>query len=394
MRHTLMLAYAQFFNDARIKAYVYALLERGVAVDVICLHDTISKSEMVNGVPLNIIFVQKKYQGHSALRYLISYFAFFFKAGWMVTRLHFQKRYRFIHVNNMPDFLVFCALLPRLLGARVILDMHDVMIAGVLTKFSGLKQKVFYAAAWIQSWLSVRCCDAMIFADHSQRDFLFSRGVRHKESRIVLNLPDDRVFHPRAAQPDNKVIQLVYHGSIASRAGLDLAIQAVEIAAKQLTMHFTIIGSGEQRAELEEYCRDHNLSDLVTFRDFIPVEALQEEIEKYDIGVVANRKTLMSEHCMLPVKMMEYLLVGLPVVVSSLYVIREYFSDEMVSYFEPGNVPELAESILQLARRPEMRQAQVEAAKEFFNKYPWTVQKNMYCDFALDAAKEGNSNGV
>jgi glycosyltransferase involved in cell wall biosynthesis len=90
---------------------------------------------------------------------------------------------------------------------------------------------------------------------------------------------------------------------------------------------------------------------------------------------------------MLPVKMMEYLLVGLPVAVPSLRVIREYFSDEMVSYFEPENVQQLAERIMELAQRPELRVSQVKAADAFFDRYPWVKQKKMYCDFALGTAQ-------
>jgi hypothetical protein len=36
-------------------------------------------------------------------------------------------RYNLVHVHNMPDVLVFEAFIPRVCGARVILDLHDPM---------------------------------------------------------------------------------------------------------------------------------------------------------------------------------------------------------------------------------------------------------------------------
>src|SRR6185312_5770487 len=37
------------------------------------------------------------------------------------------RRYDFVHVHNMPDVLVFSALVPKILGAKVVLDLHDPM---------------------------------------------------------------------------------------------------------------------------------------------------------------------------------------------------------------------------------------------------------------------------
>ena len=36
-----------------------------------------------------------------------------------------RRRYRVVHIHNPPDFLIMAAAVPRLLGAKVIFDVHD-----------------------------------------------------------------------------------------------------------------------------------------------------------------------------------------------------------------------------------------------------------------------------
>jgi glycosyltransferase involved in cell wall biosynthesis len=99
----------------------------------------------------------------------------------------------------------------------------------------------------------------------------------------------------------------------------------------------------------------------------------------------------MSERCMLPVKLMEYLRVGLPVVAPDLPVIRRYFSDAMVSFFRPDDVADLSRAIEELARAPEGWSERARAAEAFFEEYSEKRQKDMYREFALgDDMREGN----
>ncbi|MGA2622483.1 MAG: glycosyltransferase [Bacteroidota bacterium] len=375
----LMLAYAQYYNDARIKGYVRALLEAGIAVDLICLRDPHSTNTAVGGVPLSITFVQKKYQGESAVRYLVNYILFFARTCFLVTGKYFHKRHEVIHVHNQPDFLVLAALVPKFFGAMVILDMHDVMMAAVLTKFQNGARTFLYRLTKFQTWISVKMCDILICADHSQKEFLCENGIVHPCTAVMMNLPDDQLFTRRGTIPHHPIIRLIYHGTLSYRLGLDLAIRAVEKGRQAVPLTLTIIGDGEQKRALIRYCEEKKLlHSIVEFSDFVPVEQLQGLIEEYDIGIVANRRSLLSERCMLPVKLMEYLAVGLPVVVPRLPVIQRYFTEDMVSYYEPEDVNEMSERIAELAASPNLRLQKVQNAGLFFKKHAWKEQAMDY----------------
>jgi glycosyltransferase involved in cell wall biosynthesis len=89
-----------------------------------------------------------------------------------------------------------------------------------------------------------------------------------------------------------------------------------------------------------------------------------------NLGVVCNRKGIATE-MMLPVKMLEYIALGIPVVAPRLKCIRHYFSEDMLSFFEPGSVTSLASAILVLYRDPGRGAEQARRARAFLDRYGW-----------------------
>ena len=380
-KNVLMLAYAQYYDDARIKGYVNILLEKDFKIDVICLEDEFSKKDLAKKNNLNIYFVQKKYQGNSKILYLINYSLFFIRATLAVTIKYFQKQYIFIHVNNQPDFLIFCALIPKLFGSKLILDMHDIMIAALIAKFNSNSNSLLFKLTKLQSKLSVSLSDFLFCSDDSQKEFLESNGIKKKNFYVFLNLPDKNKFFERNALPANSHLKFVYHGTASHRLGLDLAIEAIERASKNINVTFTIIGAiGEQKNELIELCKRKGiLNDLIIFKEALPVEELQRELEKYDVGLISNRKSILSEYCMLPVKLMEYTAIGIPSIAPRLKVIQRYFDDEMVAYFNPDDVCDLTNAIIKISNK-EYRDQILLNSKKFLRKYPWDIQAKKYLE--------------
>ena len=76
----------------------------------------------------------------------------------------------------------------------------------------------------------------------------------------------------------------------------------------------------------------------------IPMLEIPGELERAQIGVVPTLRDEFTEH-LLPVKLLEYLHMGLPAIAPRLPVIQRYFSDDEVRYFEPGSEADLAEAM-------------------------------------------------
>ena len=163
----------------RVRRLTEAAADAGYAVDVICLRQPHEKRyEVCSGVhvyrmPMNRDFARSR----SLLITIPGWFWFVLLAGATVTRLHLKHAYDVIHVHNMPDFLVFSALLPRLLGAKVILEVQDVspelMGAKVKGRLGGIVSRL---AAW-QERISTAFAHHVITVGWPFEELLLRRGV-------------------------------------------------------------------------------------------------------------------------------------------------------------------------------------------------------------------------
>src|SRR5215211_3112164 len=92
-------------------------------------------------------------------RYIWEYSAFFLLALVKVTTLHLSSHFDVVEVDNMPDLLVFSALIPKLTGARVILYIADPM-ADLMVRSKGLSPR--HPLVRMLAWLELVCA---AFAD-------------------------------------------------------------------------------------------------------------------------------------------------------------------------------------------------------------------------------------
>ena len=131
-----MVAYSPYEADNRIRRYAETLAKRGDQVDVIAISGTDfeQQEKEINGV--TVYRVQHREQNErSKWTYAWRLLRFLAKSSAVMTRLHKQNRYDVIHIHNMPDFLVFAAWYPKLTGAKLILDIHDVVPELFANKF-------------------------------------------------------------------------------------------------------------------------------------------------------------------------------------------------------------------------------------------------------------------
>ena len=129
-------------------------------------------------------------------RYVLSYLQFFLRCLLKTTWLQMKKRYRVVHVNNMPDFFVFCALLPKLMGARVILDIHDPMPNTFASKFKkGENALPFKLLLW-EERVSAAFADQVLTVHDPVKDHVLVKqhGMSPASIKVIANFADDELF--------------------------------------------------------------------------------------------------------------------------------------------------------------------------------------------------------
>src|SRR5687768_6362205 len=121
------LAYTFYETDNRVRRYAEALAERGHSVDVIALRrDGQPTRAEHNGVRVHRLQRRQRTEG-AAATYLAKIMLFLARATALISIRHMARPYDVLHIHNVPDFLVFASWLPKLTGARIILDIHDIL---------------------------------------------------------------------------------------------------------------------------------------------------------------------------------------------------------------------------------------------------------------------------
>jgi glycosyltransferase involved in cell wall biosynthesis len=377
-----MVVHAYYPHDeSRVHREALALQENGYQVDVICLR---KGNESVRGCHDGVNFYRlpaRRTEGLGLTGYAVEYARFFLLAAARLVTLYQEKRYGVIQFHNPPDPLVFAGLIPKLLGAKLILDIHDLTPELYVAK-SGVKE-----GHWLIQLLMLIEQLSCLFADYvftvteAWRDQLMQRGVRQEKCSVLMNLPDERLFKPRKLENSTKEgFDVVYHGTLVNRYGVDIAIKAIGILKDSIPeIRLNIIGEGEELKKLIRLSRELSVEDRVCFsKEFVPVSVIPGMLAGMDMGVVPNRLNDFTKD-VLNAKLLEYIAVGLPVAVSRTPGVERYFDESMVSFFEPGNAEALAEAILLLHRNKEERARLVKNAGNVLDRHSWGGEKKHYC---------------
>ena len=376
-----MVAYTNYASDARVRreAETLAALPDYKVAFLVLKEQKKNRTYELDGVKIIEVNTQK-YRGKSTARYMLSYFSFLTNAFIYCNRLFFSGKADVFHVHNMPDFLIFSALLPKLFRRKIILDIHDSMPETFAAKFKSQTGGLLFRILRWEERLCAKLADQVVCVNHVQKEAIANRGTDNKKISVLLNVPDPNKFSKCLQTADavklRKSFNLVYHGTITRRLGVDLAIMAVAQLVPSIPgLQFHILGNGDDMYEFIELSRALGVSRSIHFnKKMVPVEQLVKELSGMHLGLISNRKNIATE-LMLPVKMLEYIALGIPVAVPELKGIRHYFSDEMVRYFKPEDIDSIAAAIEDLYSNQEKRAAQVQKANAFLDRYGWQTHK-------------------
>jgi glycosyltransferase involved in cell wall biosynthesis len=160
--------------------------------------------------------------------------------------------------------------------------------------------------------------------------------------------------------------------------GLDIAIRAFQhVIARLPEAELHIYGDGPARAPLMTLARELGLNGSVRFHQPRPVREIARVMADADLGVVPKRADSFGNEAY-STKIMEFMALSVPVVVSSTKVDRFYFDDSVVRFFESGNVDALATAIVEVLQNREETRARVDRASAYARSNCWETRKHDY----------------
>ncbi len=376
MRRACIVRLNYYTKQRNMRRNAETLVAAGYDVDVICIRQKGErKRETINGVKLHRLPME--HHRETVVRRFFEYGLFFTQASLKLAQLSMRKRYDVIEVHSMPDFLVFCTLLPRLLGSKVILYLFENMPALFETSFS--KSPSHYGTRLLKliEVASARYAHEVVTSEGiPYKQELESRGIPSDKITVVLNVPDDRIFDPTKATANRNVdgFRLVVVSTVVKRYGVQTLVKALPLLVKDIPkIHVDVIGDGEFRPYLERLAEELGVQQHINFTGHIRYDDIPSHIAAADIGVAP-----MLDDVGVPNKLFEYFALSKASVASALPTLLATFDGKCVSYFRPGDEVDLAAKVLELYRDAERRAALASNGHDFYQSCQWPMMKQNY----------------
>jgi glycosyltransferase involved in cell wall biosynthesis len=374
-----MIHISDFRLDSRIQRQARVLAERGDEVDLVCVGER-EELRVGEGVIRVHPIAQSKAAG-GASAYLRGYGSFLARALRRVSALDRQRRFDLVEAHNMPDLLTAAALGPRLRGVPVILNVHDTFPELFATKYGRPPGDRLELLLKAEERLSAALASSVVVVTDQARLRLEGRGVGVGRTTVVMNSPDEQVFGPPREPvrwPTEGPLRVLYHGGLAPRFGVESAIRAwSELRERVPRLELRVCGSGEDRDRLAALAAQIDPERIHVTPEPVPFERIPDELRAAHIGVVPTLHDRFTE-LLLPVKLLEYVHMGLPVVASRLPGISSYFSETDLHEYEPGDPQSLARAIEAVCANPEEARMRAARATERLADIAWTRQREGY----------------
>jgi glycosyltransferase involved in cell wall biosynthesis len=394
-RHVCMVVHSTYpVGEPRGQREALAAVEAGYTVDMVCLRSPTEEPthECVDGIRILRLPVEHS-RGVSMLRSFVEYVSFAFRAARAVMKINRRDRVDVVFVHAPPDFLIAAAVIPKLLGRGVVLDIHDLsphMFEARFEhmRFAGLASRILRVVERGACALA----DRVVTVHGPYRDELVAHGVSPGKIAVVMNSPaPETIALARSAgsnEPAEETFLVAYHGTITHWYGVDLLVEAIaKLDARIPKLRGLIIGEGDALASARRLAADYAVDQKIEFSGvyIAGAEALRR-VAAASCGVIPNRPSSLNRFA-LSSKLLEYVALGVPVVVSRLETLAAHFGADEVTFFEPNDAESLAEAIAWVAEHPAEAQAKSERAQRRAEDYSWGASRSQLLEAIAYAAR-------
>ena len=287
-----------------------------------------------------------------------------------------------IRIKYIPDIIIYRNLMfqfaPFWLSKRfkipILLELNALrsMEATLINK----QNKITFITRWAER-MAVQSAD-ILFCVSEQVKYYLNNFRQESEISVIPNGVDTNKFDPE--KYDKQLMKkklglqgktvLGYAGSYKTWHGVDIAVRIIEMITKttKTPYHLLLIGNGNGFDRIKAQIEKKNLTSDVTQVDSVAHEEIPQYIACFDYALMSY-PDMKSFHGS-PLKMFEYMAMGIPVVATDIGQIGEIITDNHTGFLAYPPTPEnFVKAIID--GQDNLDKIAINSRKLMIDKYSW-----------------------
>jgi len=262
-------------------------------------------------------------------------------------------------VNQLkPDFIYICSYSIR---NRIIKNLLTSCKPRLLVEYSELISSIngiSKARRWMHYYLEIKSIfysDGLVCASQYLNKYFKIKSTFFGKKKLPIlyssyGYNKDIIDQPKKIFPTlkekyNKIIILVYMGTMAKNYGLFTMLKAMLIISKSnKNVKLLLLGIGKDMLEAKEFVSVNNLHNYVEFLGYVPEDDISSYLELADMFISPLNNTI-QDWARCPSKIYMYLPFNKPILTCEIGEAKEIFKDE--GYYFDNMKPETLSGLIE-----------------------------------------------
>ena len=269
-------------------------------------------------------------------------------------------------------YLLAGAMLKKRLGIPLLLEVNSPLVFERSRHSGGLALPSLARWAERTAWMAA---DRVLPVTRVLAGYVKEYGVPDERIAVIPNginkahfdaAPDPETAKARLGLQGKLV--LGFTGFVRDWHGVDRVIGWMETSGAPRNAHLLVVGDGPARMALEDQARELGLGNAVTFTGVVHRDTVPEHVAAFDVALQPAVTAYAS-----PLKMMEYLVLGKPIVAPCAPNLMEILTDGENAVLFDDDVPDSLESTLtRVCSEAELRQRLAFGARQTIDRLQLT----------------------
>lgn len=305
--------------------------------------------------------------------------------GFLARAVHFGKavfshvalhaEYDVVHYRNIWDGLAL-AQNKKHFGYKTIFEVNGLPSVELKYHYPGLDRGLLMKIKE-QEMATLHLSDAILCPSGVTRDYIASLGVDRERVTVIPNGVSPSDFSPSPLPPRaGRMPILLYIGTLADWQGLEVVVRALPMILARHPIQLRIVGRGRsrQRKRLLRQIRKLGVEASVVIQPAVPHHEVPALIAGADLCLAPlslTERNITQGAC--PIKILEYMAAGRPLLASNLPIVRELVREGMDALlFSPDDPEDLTRQVLALLEDFDLsKRLAASASQRALTKFTW-----------------------